>query len=386
MSWRRTPRPSYDVMFYMPAVTPLLSQTEYVGGGAETQIVLVARALARRGIRTCLAAFPSEGELPSSLDGVDIVVRAESKAHQRRIGKLREFARIRKALDQVEARVVVTRTADAMTGCIGLAAKLRRRRFVYSSSSVLDFNFTPFAPAVQDRILYRLGMQLADGIVVQTDEQARLCQEMLGRSPVVIRSIGEGVPQRTAFPEAFIWIGRIDRNKRPLEFVELARSLPEASFWMIAIPREPQLLDEVERAAARIPNLELLAPIPRPQVLELIERAVAVVSTSEFEGMPNVFLEGWARGVPALALSHDPDGVIERHGLGGCAGGSREGFAAAARALWQGRDDQSELAGRCRRYIAEEHSEEVVAHQWEQALLLSPTVSAAVAPGRVPAC
>jgi glycosyltransferase involved in cell wall biosynthesis len=99
-------------------------------------------------------------------------------------------------------------------------------------------------------------------------------------------------------------------------------------------------------------------------VLALIDRAVAVVSTSEFEGMPNVFLEGWARGVPALALSHDPDGVIEGHGLGACALGSGESLVAAARTLWEGRGDQAEVAERCRRYVAEEHSEEAVASRW----------------------
>ena len=45
-------------------------------------------------------------------------------------------------------------------------------------------------------------------------------------------------------------------------------------------------------------------------------RAVAAVNTSEFEGMPNVLLEAWSRGVPALVLHYDPGGVVRAHRLG----------------------------------------------------------------------
>jgi len=100
----------------------------------------------------------------------------------------------------------------------------------------------------------------------------------------------------------------------------------------------------------------------------VIDRAVAVVNTSDFEGMPNVFLEGWTRGVPALALSHDPDGTIQRHRLGAFANGSPEKLVDLARRLWEQRSAQGVLAERCRRYIAERHSADVVAAQWQEAL------------------
>src|SRR5439155_5978297 len=127
--------------------------------------------------------------------------------------------------------------------------------------------------------------------------------------------------------------------KKPLAFVELARSLPEAKFWMVGVPvpGHEKLATEVAEAAATVPNLELVAPRPRQELLELTERAVAVVNTADFEGMPNIFLEGWTRGVPALSLTHDPDGVIERHRLGAFARGSHERLAVHAALLWKER-------------------------------------------------
>jgi hypothetical protein len=76
--------------------------------------------------------------------------------------------------------------------------------------------------------------------------------------------------------------------------------------------------------------------------------------------------------VPALTLTHDPDGVVARHGLGAFAGGSQDRLAELARGLWDGRHDQRDAAERCRAYIGEHHSEEAVARRWRQALGLDP--------------
>lgn len=372
---------SYDVLFYPPTLMPRRGTGfESTIGGAQTQVVLRAQALASLGVRACIMVTAVENEPLPSVDGVDIVSRPESRAHQRLVGKFRELARIRRALSRIDARVVVADARGSSVGLVALAARLLRRRFIYSSASLVDFDFDRSRLRPRDLALYRLGLRLASEIVVQTAEQAELCRSSLGRSPVVIRYIGEAVPEpRTNLSTAFLWIGRVIPVKQPLAYVDLARSLPEARFSMIAVPQQGQgrerLMEELEQAAISVPNLELLGPRPRPDVLTLIERAIAVVSTSEYEGMPNVFLEAWARGVPVLALSHDPDGVIERHGIGEVAHGSPEALAAGARRFWTDRTDRADLALRCRTYIEAAHSEGVVAADWAR-VLADPLVRA----------
>src|SRR4051812_42632909 len=65
-------REAHDVAFHAPHVGPLLrSDAELPTGGAETQIVIIARELARRGLR--VAVVVADPELPPSVDGIDLV-------------------------------------------------------------------------------------------------------------------------------------------------------------------------------------------------------------------------------------------------------------------------------------------------------------------------
>jgi glycosyltransferase involved in cell wall biosynthesis len=383
----------HDVAFYVPRMGPLLVMEGITpAGGAETQILLLARALVRRGVRVCLSVFDLPGiAIPRFVDGVEVSIRPPYLA-RRRLGKIREVITIFRAIANVDADVVVVRMESPEVGLAALFSRLLGRRFVYSSASLSDFVADPsLAPQVdlsrlsrkgRDWKLFQLGVRLADQVVVQTEEQARLSKDQARRPTVIIRSIAEPAPLRESEPEAFLWIGRIVPSKRPEAFVELARSLPEAKFWMIAVPANEradhvELMTALERGAAAAPNLELLAPRPRGELMQLVNGAIAMVSTSDFEGMPNTFLEGWARGVPALALAHDPDGVIERYRLGSFAGGSPGRLATLASSLWNERRDQSDLAERCRQYVLDYHSPEAVSARWLEVLGINTRVTAA---------
>jgi glycosyltransferase involved in cell wall biosynthesis len=149
--------------------------------------------------------------------------------------------------------------------------------------------------------------------------------------------------------------------------VELAEALPDARFRMVASPMSetpPGMAERIEAAAERLPNLELLPPRPRSELLEEIRNAVAVVKTSRVEGMPNGFLEAWARGVPVLSLNVDPDGKIANNDIGVAAEGSMERLIEAAATLWRDRELRTEVGERARRFVHEVHSPGAVADRW----------------------
>jgi glycosyltransferase involved in cell wall biosynthesis len=356
----------YDVLFSMPWAGPLIAGTG-PSGGAEAQIVMLARGLAADGMRVGLLTIGRRPGLPREVDGVDVI--AQRRPPQiRGVGGLVLDAGTFLGLVRRRARVVVARNANRGAAVAALAARVRRARFVYSSANVVDFEIERLDHPFNAR-LFRRAMRTADEVVVQTDEQAALCRERIGREPVVIRSIAEPPSPRSGTPDAFLWIGRLVPYKRLDVYLDLAAAVPEARFRMIAVPgleTDPSLEAQVERAARELPNVEVLEPRPRAELAALIERAVAVVGTGEFEGMPNAMLEGWSRGVPALVFSHDPDSVVENEGLGGFAAGSPERLADLARDYWARRSDQSELAARCTSYVKREHDIAAVAAAWRR--------------------
>jgi glycosyltransferase involved in cell wall biosynthesis len=362
-----------DVTFFAPWIGPLLAPgANASAGGAETQMLMLARGMAERGRRVALVVFPREGlELPPELDGVAVV---EVPAPRPRQPAMRALARawlVVRTVWKLDSPVIVQRIAGPETGLLALIAKAKRSRFVYSSANVVDFDYARLGTGRLKVWLFRLGVRLADAIVVQTPEQVELCRARFGRTPLMIKSAAELAEARSASPDAFLWIGRTDAYKHPEAFVELARALPEARFRMVPMPMGDQghaRVTELEQVAGEVPNLEVLPARPRAELAALIESAVAVVNTSDYEGMPNVFLEGWARGVPALSLTHDPDGVIVREGVGRFASGSPKRLAELAGQLWREREDQAELAARCRDYIAREHSQQAVIDRWLEAL------------------
>jgi glycosyltransferase involved in cell wall biosynthesis len=363
----------YDAVFYVPPIGSLISPGEEPpAGGAETQIYLLSRALAARGLRVCVVAYRTTAQASQSFDGVDVAWRPPPRWRDLPgpVGKLAEALTAWRVIGALDAEVFVQRGTSMETGLVALATKARRRRFVHSTANTIDFTWGEVVDR-KNALLYRLGTRLADVIVVQTPEQEELCRRHFRRQPVMIKSLAEPAAPRRSSPEAFLWIAKLAWYKNPLAFVELARAVPEARFRMVGVASEKdsaELSTEVERAAAGVDNLELLPARPRSELMALLDTAVAVVATSDFEGMPNTFLEGWARGVPALALAHDPDGVIEREALGGFARGSPDRLAELTRELWLSRHDQTALSARCLEYVRREHGPEAAARRWADAL------------------
>lgn len=359
----------YDVVFYAPWIGRSLLAQSLPAGGAETQILLLAKALVRLGLRVAILAFGEPGQLPDELEGVAIHVRVPAVRGRGLVGRLVETARIWGSLWRVPASSVVHRGASIDLGLIGLFARLTRRRLVFASANVSDFDHGKIEPNPLYRRLYHLGVRLAHTIVVQSEEQVQLCQEAFGRHPTLIKSIAALTEAQPAHPEAFLWAGRLVSYKRPLEYIALARALPEAKFWLVGVPiphleGDERVAAAVAAEAQEVSNLELLPPRRHEELQALMASAVASVNTADFEGMPNVLLEAWSLGVPALVLSHDPDGVVARYGLGGYADGSMEKLVESARVLWDTRERRAEISQRCRDYIRRHHAPAVIAEQW----------------------
>ena len=358
---------AHDVAVYAPSGSLYYGPKRDYMGGAEVQATKLAHALKAKGLRVAHVVYPVPEPRRVDASSPTLVERSDWQGN-RRLGLLAETGAIWRALQRADADTYIVRGSGGHVIAAGTFCRARGRRFVFSSSSELDFDFARADRNPRMLQIYKASLRLAARLALQTEAQRELALRALPNSdPVVIPSFAEPAPSTNSACEYFLWVDRLVEYKLPDRYVELAEALPNARFRMIASRMSetpPGMAERIEAAAERLPNLQLLPPRPRSELLEEMRHAVALVKTSRVEGMPNGFLEAWARGVPVLSLNVDPDAKIAKNDIGVAADGSMERLIEAAASLWRDPELRTATGERARRFVEDVHSPEAVAGRW----------------------
>jgi len=217
--------------------------------------------------------------------------------------------------------VYYCRSASMWVSVVAEFCRRYGKRSVYAGASNMDF--VPGEGGqiryVRDRWLYRRGLARVDRIVAQNEAQRESCRAAYGREATVIASCYQPAsPVRADAPrDAVLWVSTIRDGKRPERFLELAARLPHRRFVMVGGPcgGQEELFERLRRDAARLGNVELTGFLPLAQVEAWLDRARVLVNTSDYEGMPNTFLQAWSHGVPTLATV-DVEAAVHRRFVG----------------------------------------------------------------------
>lgn len=117
----------------------------------------------------------------------------------------------------------------------------------------------------------------------------------------------------------------------------------------------------VEAEVAAQPNIRLIPGVPFHDITVLFEDAKVFVNTSHYEGFPNTFLQAAACGTPIVSWAVNPEGLLDRHGIGYCAAQNPEQFEADVRRLCETPALREELGANGRRYVAQHHDPSAIA-------------------------
>jgi glycosyltransferase involved in cell wall biosynthesis len=362
------PRARPRLCFVSPRGWPVLSADAGIRhiGGAELQQCTLARLFAGAGYRVSMVCFDYGQPEGVRVDGVSV-----HKAYRPEAGLpgLRFFhprlTSMWRALAAADAEVYCARAASAWAGIVVEFCRRHGRRSIYSGASNMDF--VPGEGGqiryARDRWIYRRGLARADAILAQNEAQRTSCRANYGREAVVIPSCYAQPPRmaRSDAADRVLWAGRIEEGKRPEMFLELAARLPHRRFTLVGGPgagQEP-LFERLRERAATLPNVELTGFLPLAEVEPWFDRARLLVNTSCYEGMPNTFLQAWARGVPTLATV-DVGTPVHR-----VFRDAEEG-AAAIEALFQSRVAWEAASRRCREHFEHRHSSAEVLARYER--------------------
>jgi glycosyltransferase involved in cell wall biosynthesis len=159
-------------------------------------------------------------------------------------------------------------------------------------------------------------------VIAQAPYQANLFKARFGRTCDAVIPNFQPVPAadiRKSHPVKVVWLANVKAIKRPALFVELARAFEECrdvEFIMAGRAGPQAEMSAIRQQESRACNFKYLGELSTEDVDRLLSGAHILVSTSEVEGYPNAFIEAWLRRVPVVSLDVDPDGVLDRHGIG----------------------------------------------------------------------
>jgi glycosyltransferase involved in cell wall biosynthesis len=303
------------ICFVAPYAWPVLSRDASIKmvGGAEVQQVVLARLFRRNGYRVSMICQDFGQPSRVEVDGIAVhkVFRQDEGLPVLRFLYPR-LAKMWRALREVNADIYYQRSTAYLTGVIAEFCRRHGKRSIYAGASNRDFTRghqqLRFA---RDRWLYDYGLARVDRIVVQNTIQQESCREEYHRDAIVIPSCYEP-PEGAARAHAaqacdrVLWVGTIHDYKRPELLLDIAERLPQRRFVMIGGAAAPDRLrygyyEAIRDRAARLPNVEFKGFLPLAEVEQWFDRGRILVNTSVYEGMPNIFLQAWARGIPTIA-------------------------------------------------------------------------------------
>ncbi|HEX7637966.1 MAG TPA: glycosyltransferase family 4 protein [Burkholderiaceae bacterium] len=353
------------VCFVAAHIYPVLVPASGLGfvGGAEVQQAVQMRALQRAGYRISVLT-KDEGQ-PEVVDCEGIAIhRVPSDAGRGLPGTRFLYPRMTDvvaALRRIDPDVVFVQTASEQVAAAALYARLAGKRLVFAGASDPDFARGALPGLSRwHATLYRLGLRAADAILVQNQFQREALARNFGR---LGRLVQNGYAEAGAIPGAFeghvLWAATVKPLKRPELFIELARSLPARRFVMVGgpglTPDARAFHAVVQRSAADVPNLEFVGHVPFDRVGRWFDGAALVVNTSDYEGLPNTFMQAWIRGIPTLSFVR-PESSPGVTGTIACSGLSD--MIARARTLTTDAAAWARASRACREHFAAHHTME----------------------------
>ena len=267
------------------------------------------------------------------------------------------------------------RCADHLLGPAVMIAKLAKVRTIFAAG--FDTDVQPRHALVRRSRwwpLYAWGLSWTDKIILQHSGQlSSLKKAWRGKASVV--------PSIAMAPSNYIphisrsgyvaWVGILRQPKRPDLLIEIARKTRAVRFVVCGGPSQHRSSsgygEEIVKQLRQLSNVDFRGQVDPAEAREIIGRSALLLSTSDGEGFPNVFLEAWASGTPVVTVRIDPDRIIQEKGLG-VVSGSVVRAVKDIQALLESPEKRDAIAAKAKLYVADAHSAKMVCKMFESAI------------------
>lgn len=298
------------------------------------QIALLTKALAMAGHEVVIID-PFSNDTFTSEEGVKIIPVPGWNKGPRGIrmitNRIPSFYRL---LIEQKADIYYVRLRSYLHLPVYLAARKNHARFIQALAHDLDvqdnagklrheyfdrFNlFKYLSVSLPNDLIFDWLLKRSDYVFLQHTGQKVRFQKIKGKE-VLFRNLIK-IPSSSLIQERrenyFIHVGAISVLKGSENLQRLIQMLsPEIKVMIVGNARDKRSMEIVEKLK-NYPNVILTGRKSHSETLGLISRSAALISTSNFEGFPNIFLESWASSIPVISLHINPDHIIEKYALG----------------------------------------------------------------------
>lgn len=179
--------------------------------------------------------------------------------------------------------------------------------------------FLPFNYCFEEGLLARWAVQRADivGVPAYFLKEKVKKQFCLKKNPLLLPNI-EKFSKRSiskAKKPTVIFIGRLDKRKRPRLVFELAKQFPEVTFHIVGTSEEKQRYQYFLDLAKESPNIAMHGFLDNHEKKfdDLLSSSWILINTSSREGLPITFIEAASRNCAILSYVN-PDNFASKFG------------------------------------------------------------------------
>ncbi len=301
------------------------------------------------------------------------IFRSDFHVFKRRIGPHVVDLKALDIYEEVDADVYIAHGNSEISADMAFFCKKAKKRMLMFSGSDIDVDPVSGVDPWGRCSLYGIPDALREYTIenmyacaVQTERQREMLKANFGKDAVVIRN---PMDLSRAFPLAptyALWIGKSDRNKNPALFLDLAASLPEHRFTIVMNRSDAAMHERLKSRMASMPNVEFVEYVEFDKVESLFSKALVLVNTSAFEGLPNTFLQAAKYEVPILSLNVDPDRMLSAGGCGFCANGDMPALQTRLAGLLRDRAARDALGRKAFEYVRSHHEKGSICAQYAE--------------------
>ncbi len=299
-------------------------------GGSELQSFYIAEELIKRGwdVHYIRENSNKDGK-QEKINGITLHALPRRKSYLR----WSNVINLRKIIRNIKADILYCRSSISYLAPLVVHAKSIGAKVVWACSHDTQLNGRLFKTKELslyekiifgtyksfDKFLFEKSLKRADFIILQTSNQRKLLMNHYRLDGHVIYNahpIPDSINKNRG--KLILWIARLHDWKHPEIFIGLAKKLKAHDYKFVMVGRQinEDTAKIVFNAHNNLSNFEYKGELEIDQINDLILRAKLLVSTSEYEGFPNTFVQAWLRGLPVVSLRVDPSNFINDYHLG----------------------------------------------------------------------